>query len=355
MSQAERCLYTKTLKTASTNPRWKRCYDELIMRHETLFESGIHNQTYFLPWHRWYILSLENLLRKIDCRVTVPYWDWSLESQTWMNSTVWEDLCGLGGDGDPANNGSVMSGLFKQPEGQAPNGQLLTRKFNGTLPSCAQVALTQRMHLADFCTWHNCIESYLHKMVHCSIGGQMCSYKSANDPVFFLHHGFIDKLWSDWQNNGPAFKNLSYYTQNTNPMPGSEGASPADMYDLQKQPGCVRVCLEQPSRPCIINTTYAPMCVQEMIQLTFSPLKLANVVQRPCPRVSQKAFDLYGDTVEERMLSNRYAELLSDYDTLVDVLRSNGYDTTASCRLQSGFIDFGIYLYKSMERCLGQN
>ena len=347
MSQAERCLYTQTLKTASTNPRWKPCYDELIMRHETLFGSGIHTQPYFLPWHRWYILSLENLLRKIDCRVTVPYWDWSLESQTWKDSIVWRDECGLGGDGDPANNGSVKSGLFKQPEWQAPNGQLLTREFNGDLPDCATVALTQRIGVAQFNTWHGRLQSNLHDAVHCNIGGTMCTMQSANDPVFFFHHGYVDKLWSDWQNNGLAFKNLAYYTQNMEPMPGSEGASPADMYDLQNQPGCVRVCLEQPSRPCITNTTYAPMCVQEMTQLTYSPLKLANVVQRPCPRAFQKAFDVFHYTVEERMLSNRYAELLSDYDTLADVLRSNGYDTTASCRLQSGFIDFDMYLYRA--------
>ena len=40
------------------------------------------NQAFFLPWHRWFILAFENLLRKVDCKVTVPYWDWSAEAQT---------------------------------------------------------------------------------------------------------------------------------------------------------------------------------------------------------------------------------------------------------------------------------
>lgn len=42
----------------------------------------------FLPWHRWYLLQMENLFRRIDCRVTVPYWDWSLFSGTPWRSTV---------------------------------------------------------------------------------------------------------------------------------------------------------------------------------------------------------------------------------------------------------------------------
>ena len=29
--------------------------------------------------------------------------------------------------------------------------------------------------------------------------GQMCSNDSAAAPEFFLHHGFVDKLWGDWR------------------------------------------------------------------------------------------------------------------------------------------------------------
>ena len=25
---------------------------------------------------------------------------------------------------------------------------------------------------------------------------------SPNDPVFFMHHCFVDKIWADWQGNG---------------------------------------------------------------------------------------------------------------------------------------------------------
>jgi tyrosinase len=35
--------------------------------------------------------------------------------------------------------------------------------------------------------------------VHLWIGGSMAPMTSPNDPVFFLHHCFIDKVWADWQ------------------------------------------------------------------------------------------------------------------------------------------------------------
>jgi Common central domain of tyrosinase len=39
----------------------------------------------------------------------------------------------------------------------------------------------------------------LHNLVHVWVGGSMGPMSSPNDPVFFLHHCFVDKLWADWQ------------------------------------------------------------------------------------------------------------------------------------------------------------
>lgn len=43
-----------------------------------------------------------------------------------------------------------------------------------------------------------------HNVVHIWIGGDMAPMTSPNDPVFFLHHCFVDKLWADWQAKYPA-------------------------------------------------------------------------------------------------------------------------------------------------------
>ncbi|WP_442858219.1 tyrosinase family protein [Arthrobacter sp. SLBN-100] len=41
--------------------------------------------------------------------------------------------------------------------------------------------------------------SQLHNRVHVWVGGNMLLMTSPDDPVFFLHHCFIDKVWADWQ------------------------------------------------------------------------------------------------------------------------------------------------------------
>lgn len=60
--------------------------------------GNIHNSRQFLAWHRWYLLQIENILRKVDPIVTVPYWDWSLWSGApWLNQVficapVWKHI-----------------------------------------------------------------------------------------------------------------------------------------------------------------------------------------------------------------------------------------------------------------------
>ena len=346
LTQLERCKYVQVVYTASTNSPWKSCYDDLIETHQDHFGSGIHNQNFFLPWHRWYILALENLLRQIDCNITVPYWDWSMESQTWQNSILWAEECGLGGNGNP-----VTTGLFRSTNSWylTPSAGInvpLSRGFRGRVPDCATVTLNQRLGISEFNTWHSFVSSNLHDSVHCNIDGVMCTIDAANAPEFFLHHGFIDKIWSSWQNRGPAFKNLPFYSLNTEVMPGTS-YSPRDLYDLNNQPGCVRVCMEPSSRPCRIDTSYSPLCPREMNCYEYSPLKLAELIPKPYPNIPTESYDLFNTTLTQQRVANRYVQLMNSYEDLCTVLQSNGYRTgTTLYRPVYGEVQFDRYLYQ---------
>ena len=57
--------------------------------HFRYFCYGVHSPDLFLPWHRWYLSAMEEQLRQIDCRVTIPYWDWSFVSHAWKVSKLW--------------------------------------------------------------------------------------------------------------------------------------------------------------------------------------------------------------------------------------------------------------------------
>ena len=91
-----------------------------------------------------------------------------------------------------------------------------------------------------------------------------------------VHHGFIDKIWGDWQEKGISFKKYIYYTDTTL-MPGTI-YSPTDVHDLDNQPYCVKVWYQEPKQDCKINgqsisiTKVARMSVKERLQLSPSPL-----------------------------------------------------------------------------------
>jgi len=247
------------VRKASTVQPFKSEYDQLIAIHEQLFNSGIHGGTTsdFVPWHRWFILAYENILRKVDCRVTVPYWDWSLDSDSPFTSDVWNtDLCkytGLGGNGSPSG-GCVNTGPFAYPGWRltpsAQNG-CLRRSNDGAVSDCTAVQDVLDTTTAQFNDFHFGLEVMLHNTVHVRIGGTMRGLESSNAPEFFLHHGFIDKIWGDWQEKGLSYKIHRYYNDVTT-MPGTV-YSPRDVYDLDNQPYYVKVYYEEPDQPCTLG------------------------------------------------------------------------------------------------------
>ncbi|CAH3040441.1 unnamed protein product, partial [Porites evermanni] len=253
MTFEERKRYIKTIKTASTDPRWKTEYDNLLNSHRILFLSGIHQRDHFLTWHRWFILQYENLLRQVDCNFTIAYWDWSAVSSnpfsTANKSDLWHSAdTGFGGDGGGISF-CVQTGPFREnewsivplPAGSPPEPgpRCLVRMFNGNPPDTVAVERVLKTEVANFTDFELMLRINLHDLVHCLIDGTMCSIDSAAAPEFFLHHGFIDKIWDDWQKKSEAHKNVFFSTINQI-MPGTQ-LLPRAVIDLSSQPGGVIV------------------------------------------------------------------------------------------------------------------
>lgn len=83
----------------------------------------------FLPWHRHFMIEFENELRNIDSSITVPYWDWALDSQNPASSSVFSNTA-FGGNGD-AGTGCVTTGVFANTQLTYPKPHCLQRFFNG--------------------------------------------------------------------------------------------------------------------------------------------------------------------------------------------------------------------------------
>jgi hypothetical protein len=62
-------------------------------------------------------------------------------------------------------------------------------------------AILQNSRFNDFARR---LEGPPHALVHNEIGGDLSTMYSPNDPIFYLHHCFIDKVWADWQKRNPA-------------------------------------------------------------------------------------------------------------------------------------------------------
>lgn len=92
MSSYERIRFLHVYKKLTSLSPYKERYEKFIFMHFKYFCYGIHGSELFLPWHRWYVSEMENLLRQIDCRVTIPYWNWAAMSMDpWNTTTLWSE------------------------------------------------------------------------------------------------------------------------------------------------------------------------------------------------------------------------------------------------------------------------
>ncbi|WP_405013928.1 tyrosinase family protein [Kitasatospora sp. NBC_01539] len=179
-----------------------------------------HRSPSFLPWHRRFLLAFERDLQSVDPQVTLPYWDWTAD-RTATGGPWADDL--LGGNGRPGDN-RVTTGPFAASGGRwsitvRPDSRDYLRRSLGTavaqLPGRAEVESVLAVPTYDAAPWNstsagfrNQLEGWrgvnLHNRVHVWVGGLMGTGMSPNDPVFWLHHCFIDKLWAEWQRRHPG-------------------------------------------------------------------------------------------------------------------------------------------------------
>ena len=140
----------------------------------------MHSNPRFLPWHRIYLLRMEELLMTVDPTVCIPYWK-SSEEQAFP---AW--LLGF----TPTVN------LLGGPH-------TVTRNIGfAFLPNAA--AVTAAMANGTFNTFAQAVEG-VHNSGHVWVGGSMGSILTAPaDPVFWMHHAEIDRIWAAWQTANPG-------------------------------------------------------------------------------------------------------------------------------------------------------
>lgn len=130
----------------------------------------------FFAWHRMQMLELERAMQNIDPRISMPWWDSSTDQST--TSPLWAP--------------DFM--------GQFDNVWALNRNLGGNGPLPNPTTVTAVQNSSDFLIYSNDMErGATHRGAHAWVGGVMSTPLSPRDPVFYLHHTYIDKLWAEWE------------------------------------------------------------------------------------------------------------------------------------------------------------
>jgi len=107
-----------------------------------------------------------------------------------------------GSNGD-ANDNCVKDGQFAQWKPYYPKPHCLQRNFKyktnlGAFHSFESINKIVTMS-KDYMDFRSQLEMLAHPTPHVNIGGDMAEMHSPNDPVFWLHHCYIDYIWAQWQ------------------------------------------------------------------------------------------------------------------------------------------------------------
>jgi tyrosinase len=139
---------------------------------------GVHTMTNmgmvgrnFLAWHRQYLLRFEQQLQHVGgAHVAVPYWDWIRTPEI----------------PEPLAAPELLRRWSVKRSAWEPAFLATRRIVNAVLVEDGYTAFQSRLEA-------------IHGGAHNAVGGDMATSRSPNDPLFWLHHANIDRLFAKWQ------------------------------------------------------------------------------------------------------------------------------------------------------------
>jgi hypothetical protein len=149
---------------------------------QTAWNTCQHGNYFFWSWHRMYLYWFERICRRMACDdcFALPYWDYNSPSERQLPPIF----------RDPASDLFVTQ--------RDPN----MNSGAGSLPAWA-VDYSAGFAPLNFTGTSSSLEGLPHNVVHVLVGGWMGSVPTAaQDPIFFLHHCNMDRLWNLWLAQG---------------------------------------------------------------------------------------------------------------------------------------------------------
>lgn len=173
-----------------------------------------HGSYFFFSWHRMYLYYFERILRKAsgDPNLALPYWNWSLPSQRALpaifrmpadpdtNSLFVAERNQSTGNQDGINDGAELPGPATSYAAAFARTNFFSSPGSGLSFGGQQIPGPEHQIRP-----HGKLESQPHDILHGLIGGDGWMGDpdfAARDPIFWLHHANIDRLWKRWLDQG---------------------------------------------------------------------------------------------------------------------------------------------------------
>jgi tyrosinase len=166
-----------------------------------------HGDWYFLPWHRAFTVMYERVIRHLthNDAFALPYWDWTADP---VMPAVFAMRTTPDGKPNPlfvSDPGFQRIWPANQPMPPEVVGPDVLSEILGALDyESFGTSRNPRQNNLDM-SWvvrgggvQGVLEGTPHNLVHNNIGGWMPSASSSRDPIFFMHHCNIDRIWALW-------------------------------------------------------------------------------------------------------------------------------------------------------------
>lgn len=157
--------------------------------------SNVHSGPAFIPWHRAIVNHFEELLRQVDSRLSLHYWDWTTDPRVATPDGV-AILGATGFMGSSSGDAGVPFQDFESSEGGSHS--LIWRNLAAGAPTIASDStILGSLNFTAFENNSHPAHDTVHGMyIRGTIGGAHFSF---HDPFVFLLHANLDRLWATWQ------------------------------------------------------------------------------------------------------------------------------------------------------------
>ena len=203
LTSSERDRFLNAIVTLNNNGG----YLELQNMHISSNSREIHFRSCFLPWHRGFLLDLERRLQEIDSSVTIPYWNFDIPAPNIFNRTFMGVPMGLSGVVDFSAANPLIN--WRVDINGVGTNRRISRGYRGgvnpahlkagQVRSSEAQTINRGVVFSQFASPQG-IEGDPHGGAHMSFIGEISNIGVAPaDPLFFLLHCNIDRLWAKWQ------------------------------------------------------------------------------------------------------------------------------------------------------------